>query len=152
MSKFISLVMAPYLALDLYFPITYWLSLLRDSICVEKSTFSRLPTPTFSIRLLFLFYVSIKNTTRNLGFTKSYYFYLVNATILYLLCIPVYSSILPGFLHVSISSPNLRSCSTSIHPEVLICSCDSPMGILSWVPTALGIKIKLLSKPQKWHS
>lgn len=131
MSKFISLVMAPYLALDLYFPSTYWLALLRDSMCIEKSTFPRLPTPTFSIWLLFLFYVSVNDTMRNLGFTKFCYFYLVNAMILYLLCTPVL--IHQSFLDFCIEFPS-HIPSLGLVPLQFTLKCESVPAILLWIP------------------
>lgn len=148
MSKFISLVMAPYSAPDLHFSITYWLSPLRGSMYTEKSTFPRLPIPTFSIQLFFLFYVSVNDTMRNLGFTKSCHFYPVNALDLYpLLRFPVL--VRQSFLGFCIGFPshlptfhfNPTSTLGKHLPEVCIYSYDSPTDILSWVPTTLETKL-----------
>lgn len=142
MSKFSSLSPGSLLSSRPVFSTTYWLSLLRDSMCGEKPTFPRLPNSVALPVLCVNEWLQEKpkmHQVLSLLPCKCHDFYH--------LCIPVYSSVLPGFLHyILISSPNLRSYSTSIHPEVRICSCNS------WVLTALGVKIKLLSKPQKWYS
>lgn len=66
-----------------------------------------------------MFYLSINDTMRNLHFTQSCHFYLVNALILYFLLYIlalVHQSFLDFLQWVFILFPNFRSCSTSIHP------------------------------------
>lgn len=84
-----------------------------------------------------MFCVSIHDTMRSLGFTKSCHFYLVNALIVYfLLYVPALVN--QSFLDFSEGfhlMPNVRPCSTSIHPPHLrsiFLKCESVSVILQF--------------------